>query len=205
MNEPAPSVDPFIVRIDRDVVRAKRAVSRRASVVGVVAMLIGGLVIVGLAVTLFAGTGSADALMIGVPGLIFLGGAVAQARVIKRGTPWYEGTELSDEAIRMTPDGMQLRLEDTEAEPVWLPWHTVAGFQLRRPFGQPILSLRLAPGVTAATAGVRGLDQPAVVRAFGPSNRRRGLSYGAAVLDQPVDAIDLAMRSFTDGRSGVGR
>lgn len=208
MTEHVPFPQPFVVRLDRATVIAKRAGARRANRVSLGISIVGGVILLALGVLSLAWALTSDGSLvlglIGVAGLAFLGGAVAQARVLRRARPWYEATDLPDEIIRMTPDGMQLGSESA-AEPVWLPWPAVAGFRYGQSFGQPILTLLLTPGVTPATPGVRGLDQPEVASAFGPGRRRRGIFYGLAALDQSVEAIDAAMRSFTNGRAGVLR
>ncbi|MDX6251627.1 MAG: hypothetical protein QOF10_4987, partial [Kribbellaceae bacterium] len=73
-------------------------------------------------------------------------------------------------------------------------------------FGQFVLDLRLAPGIGATTAGVRGLDQAAVRAVVKPSPllKPTGL-YLVSALDQPVHVIDQALKHFSDGQAGVSR
>lgn len=208
MTQPAPSPEPFVVHLDRATVLAKRRGARSANRVSLGVSVIGGLILVAIAALALRWAVTSDGTLavglVGLPGLAFLGGAVAQARVLKRAAPWYEATDLPDEVIRMTTDGLLLASEGA-TEPIWLPWPTVAGFRYSRSLGQPILTLLLTPGVTPSTPGVRGLDQPAVARAFGSGNRSRGIFYGLPALDQNAGAIDAAMRTFTAGRAGVVR
>jgi hypothetical protein len=58
--------------------------------------------------------------------------------------------------------------------------------------------------VGATTAGVRGLDQPAVRTVVKPNPllRPTGL-FLVNALDQPVPVIDQALKHFSGGRAGV--
>lgn len=100
---------------------------------------------------------------------------------------------------------MELGVERAPA-PVVLPWSAVVGFRRKRTFGRQTLQVVVQPGVTAASPGVSGLDQPAVRALLRPSRRVKtaGL-YSVASLDQPVEAIDQALRYFSNGVAAVAR
>jgi hypothetical protein len=87
---------------------------------------------------------------------------------------------------------------------VILPWGTVHGFKQVKSFGQFVLELKLAPGIGATTAGVRGLDQPAVRAVVKPSPllKPTGL-YLVKALDQPVHVIDQALKHFSAGKASI--
>ena len=78
-----------------------------------------------------------------------------------------------------------------------MPWTAVKGFKQVKIFGQFVLELQLQPGIGATTAGVRGLDQPAVRTVVKPSPllKPTGL-YLVKALDQPVHVIDQAGMPF---------
>ncbi|TCO26414.1 hypothetical protein EV652_107306 [Kribbella steppae] len=116
---------------------------------------------------------------------------------------WYAGNELQPVAMRMTPKALELACEGA-AYPVVLPWQAVKGFRQEKLFGQYALELELASGVGATTAGVRGLDQPAVRTVVKPNPllRPTGL-FLVKALDQPVHVIDQALKHFSGGRAGV--
>ncbi|WP_433166876.1 hypothetical protein [Kribbella sp. CA-247076] len=116
---------------------------------------------------------------------------------------WYDANELQPIAMRMTPKALELACEGA-AYPVVLPWPTVRGFRQEKLFGQYTLELELAPGVGATTAGVRGLDQPAVRTVVKPNPllRPTGL-FLVKALDQPVHVIDQALKHFSAGQAGV--
>jgi hypothetical protein len=87
---------------------------------------------------------------------------------------------------------------------VSLPWTTVQGFKQEKVFGQFVLHLELAPGIAATSAGVRGLDQPAVRAVVKPSPllKPTGL-YLVKSLDQPVHIIDQALKHFSGGKAAI--
>jgi hypothetical protein len=118
---------------------------------------------------------------------------------------WYAASELPPVAMRMSPKGLELACEGAKY-PVILPWPTVRGFKQEKVFGQFVLDLRLAPGIGATTAGVRGLDQAAVRAVVKPSPllKPTGL-YLVSALDQPVHVIDQALKHFSDGQAGISR
>src|SRR5690606_26879502 len=155
------------------------------------ASLVGGLLLLGIGIAGLLGRSTGLGL-VGVAGIAMLAATIAQGRVLKRAELWYAAAHLPDEALRMTSDGLLLGAEGA-TEPVFLPWSAVAGFRAGQAAGQPTLTLLLTPGVTPSTPGVRGLDQPAVVRAFAPAQRGRGIFYSVAALDRGVEEIDAAL------------
>ncbi|MEV0287713.1 MULTISPECIES: hypothetical protein [unclassified Kribbella] len=116
---------------------------------------------------------------------------------------WYDANDVQPIAMRMSPKALELACEGA-AYPVVLPWQTVQGFRQVKLFGQYALELQLAPGIGATTAGVRGLDQPAVRTVVKPNPllRPTGL-FLVNALDQPVHVIDQALKHFSGGRAGV--
>jgi len=85
-----------------------------------------------------------------------------------------------------------------------LPWQTVRGFRQQKLLGQYVLELDLAPGVSATTAGVRGLDQPSVRTIVKPNPLLRPTGmFLVKALDQPVHVIDQALRHFSGGTAGI--
>jgi hypothetical protein len=146
----------------------------------------------------------AGVLMIASMLLLFGSGLVpfVQWGKLKR---WYAGTDLPPYALRMTAAALELGVEGAPA-PVVLPWPAVVGFRRKRKLGQPLLQVVVQPGVTAAGPGVSGLDQPAVRALLRRSRRVKTAGiYSVASLDQPVEAIDQALRYFSNGVAAVAR
>jgi hypothetical protein len=102
--------------------------------------------------------------------------------------------------MRISADGLRCSI-DAAPDSLFLPWHAIAGFHRRRWRGRWSLVLDLAPGVTAATPGVVGLDHPDVQRVL---QRKvlgiRGLRFAVNSLRQPVGEIDQALAYFSNGR-----
>jgi hypothetical protein len=67
-----------------------------------------------------------------------------------------------------------------------------------------MLELVIAPGVGATTAGVRGLDQPAVRAVVKPSPLLHPIGmFLVKALDQPVHVIDQALQHYSKGSAAV--
>jgi hypothetical protein len=197
----------FVVGIDRDAVLARRDVVRRGLRRGAwVSLGIGavGIVVAIYALLAFQGSGMwpfAVLLIVAMSPLV--ASTVLALRLEKVRTGWYEKNELPPVAFRMSPKGLELAC-DGAPYPVSLPWATVKGFKQEKVFGQFVLQLILAPGIAATSAGVRGLDQPAVRAVVKPSPllKPTGL-YLVKALDQPVHVIDQALKHFTDGKATI--
>ncbi len=116
---------------------------------------------------------------------------------------WYAAFPLQPVAMRMSERGLELAC-DGAGYPVMLPWGAVHGFRQKKLFGQYMLELSLAPGVGATTAGVRGLDQPAVRAVVKPSPLLHPIGmFLVKALDQPVHVIDQALQHYSGGKAAV--
>ena len=197
----------FVVGIDRDAVLQRRQVVRNVQRRGAwVTLVIGAVGIVAALYALIAFRGSglwpfALLLIAAMVPLVF--STVLALRLDAERQRWYDANELQPVAMRMSPKALELACEGA-AYPVVLPWPTVKGFRQQKLFGQYALELELAPGVGATTAGVRGLDQPAVRTVVKPNPllRPTGL-FLVNALDQPVHVIDQALKHFSQGQAGV--
>jgi hypothetical protein len=208
MSEQVP-VQTFVVGIDRGAVLRRRAVvgrgQRRAAWV---TLTIGALGIVAALAALIAFRGAGlwpfALLLIAAMAPLVLSTVLALRLEAER-QRWYAANELPPVAMRMSPKGLDLAVEGA-AFPVILPWATVKGFKQLKIFGQFVLELQLQPGIGATTAGVRGLDQPAVRALVKPSPllKPTGL-YLVKALDQPVHLIDQALRLFSGGTTSIMR
>lgn len=114
---------------------------------------------------------------------------------------WHAATDLPPFALRMSPAALELGCEGATA-PVVLPWAAFPGFKLRRRYGR--LVLVLARRIRTNTPGVTGLDQPAAAATLGHDWLVKSAGfYSINVLNQPLSAIDDALRYFTGGRAGI--
>jgi hypothetical protein len=197
----------FVVSIDRAAVLARRAVVRRVQRRGAwVTLTIGavGILVALSALIAFRGSGMWPfALLLILSMSPLVASTVLALRLDADRQRWYAANELPPVAFRMSPKGLELAC-DGAPYPVTLPWPTVQGFRQEKVFGQFVLDLNLAPGIAATTAGVRGLDQPAVRAVVKPSPllKPTGL-YLVKALDQPVHVIDQALKHFSDGKAGI--
>ncbi|WP_246486063.1 hypothetical protein [Kribbella qitaiheensis] len=193
--------------IDRGAVEARRGVVRRGVRRGAWVTLGIGAVGIGLAVyalLAFRGSGMWPfALLLILSMSPLVASTVLAVRLDGERQRWYAASELPPVAFRMSPKGLELAC-DGAPYPVILPWPAVAGFKQEKVFGQFVLHLTLAPGIAATTAGVRGLDQPAVRAVVKPSAllKPTGL-YLVKALDQPVHVIDQALKHFSGGKAGI--
>ena len=206
MSERAP-VQTFVVGIDREAVLRRRGLVSRAQRRGArVTLVIGamGILVALAALVAFRGAGLWPfALLLIVAMVPLVLSTVLALRLEKERQQWYAENELPPVAMRMSPKGLELAVEGA-AFPVILPWKTVKGFRQVKIFRQFVLDLQLAPGIGATTAGVRGLDQPAVRAVIKPSPllKPTGL-YLVNALDQPVHVIDQALKHFSGGTAGI--
>jgi hypothetical protein len=199
--------ESFVVGLRRDEVLRRRAAVRRVRMIGGSITLVMTAVGFGLSVVLMVMLG--DYWMLGLPmvaAMVILAWSglrsVRQSVALKR---WYEASDLPPYAMRMTPAALELGVEGAPA-PVVLPWQAVVGLRQQRRFGQPVLEVVLQPGVTPSSPGVSGLDQPAARATLQPSKLIKTAGfYGVPSLDQPVDAIDQALRHFSHGLAAVAR
>lgn len=206
MSEQVP-VRTFVVGIDRDAVLRRRETVRRNQRRGAwVTLAIGAVGVCGAlyALVAFRGAGLWPFALLLIVSMVPLVGSTALAlRLDAERQRWYAANDLQPVAMRISPKGLELACEGA-AYPVILPWSAVRGFQQTRVFGQFVLDLRLAPGIGATTAGVRGLDQPAVRAVVKPNPllKPTGL-YPVNALDQPVHIIDQALQHFSEGHASV--
>jgi hypothetical protein len=203
------AVTTLVVGIDRDAVLRRREVVRRVERRG--AWITLAIAVVGIAAAVYVlialrGSGLWPFALLLIVAMIPL--VASTALVYRRQAErreWYDATELQPVAMRLSPKGLELAC-DGASYPVLLPWPTVRGFKQQKLLGQYVLELALAPGIGATTAGVRGLDQPAVRAVVRPNPllRPTGL-FLVSSLDQPVHVIDEALRHFSDGAAGIQR
>lgn len=197
----------FVVSIDRDAVVQRREVVRQGLRRGAwVTAAIGavGIVVALYALIAFRGSGMWPfALLLILAMAPLVASTVLALKLEKERQGWYEKNELPPVAFRMSPKGLELAC-DGAPYPVSLPWTTVQGFKQEKVFGQFVLHLELAPGIAATSAGVRGLDQPAVRAVVKPSPllKPTGL-YLVKSLDQPVHIIDQALKHFSGGKATI--
>ena len=199
----------FVVGIDRDAVVRRREVVRTVERRGAWITLT--IAVVGVAAAIYAlvafrGAGMWPfALLLILAMIPLVLSTVMVFRIQADRQRWYAANELQPVAMRLSPKGLELAC-DGAAYPVLLPWATVRGFRQQKLLGQYVLELELAPGVSATTAGVRGLDQPSVRSVVKPNPllRPTGL-FLVRALDQPVHVIDQAMRHFSNGAAGIAR
>jgi len=197
----------LVVGIDREaVVRRRRLVGmlqRRGAWVTLAVGLVGIAAAVYVLISL-AGSGLWPfAVLLIIAMLPLVAATVLALRLDAQRKRWYAVHELQPVAMRLSEKGLELAC-DGAAYPVVLPWATVRGFRQEKLFGEYMLELDLAPGVSATTAGVRGLDQPSVRAVVRPNPLLRPTGmFLVSALDQPVHVIDQAMRHFSGGTAGV--
>nr|QEO74200.1 hypothetical protein [uncultured bacterium] len=200
-------VQTFVVGVDRQAAAQRRVVVRKVQRRGAWATLaVGALGIVGAVAALIAFQGAGlwpFALLLIAAMVPLVLSTVLSLRLDSERERWIAANELPPVAMRMSPKGLELACEGA-AYPVILPWGTVRGFKQVKIFGQFVLELKLAPGIGATTAGVRGLDQPAVRAVVKPSPllKPTGL-YLVKSLDQPVHVIDQALKHFSNGKASI--
>ncbi|TWD82367.1 hypothetical protein FB561_3497 [Kribbella amoyensis] len=198
-------MEGFVVGLDRSEVLRRRASVRRTRLVGGVVVIAFSAVGVGLSVELMVLLGDSWPV-----GLLMMAAFVLPVVAAVRGLwtnatmkRWYAAADVPPFALRMTAASLELGVEGAQ-RPLVVPWEAVRGFRRRLRFGQPILEVELRPGIQPITPGVTGLEQPAVQKMVRPSRLTKGAGlYGIASLDQPVEAIDQALRYFSRGGVGV--
>ncbi len=197
----------FVVGIDREALLRRREIVRKVQRRGAwVTLAIGavGIIAALYALIAFRGAGLWPFALLLIAAMVpLVVSTVLVLRIDAERQRWYGANALQPVAMRMTPKALELACEGA-AYPVVLPWQAVKGFRQEKLFGQYALELELAPGVGATTAGVRGLDQPAVRTVVKPNPllRPTGL-FLVKALDQPVHVIDQALKHFSNGRAGV--
>ncbi|MGW7680334.1 hypothetical protein ACWGID_06315 [Kribbella sp. NPDC054772] len=200
---------PFVVGIDRNAVVHRRAVVRTVERRGAWATLV--IAVIGIAAALYAlvafrGAGMWPFAVLLILAMVPLAlSTVMVFRIQAERQEWYAANELPPVAMRISAKGLELAC-DGAAYPVVLPWASVRGFRQQKLLGQYVLDLSLARGVSATTAGVRGLDQPSVRTVVKPNPLLRPIGlFLVTALDQPVHIIDEAMRHFSQGAAGIER
>lgn len=203
MTEPA-GATTFVVGLDRDTVLRRREVVRKIQWVGGWVSAVLAAIGVGLAVIfvvyaafVYPGEGMwpyAVLMLLSLLPLAFITATSLQLTANRK--RWYDATELPPFAMRMSPDALELGCEGAPA-PVVLPWDVVKGFKVRQRFGEPVLEIALNPGVP-------DLVHPAARAALQPNRLLKSPGFVAvAALDQPVEAIDQALRHFSGGRTAI--
>lgn len=185
----------FVVEADPDAVARTRAVVLRAKHSSAWSGAIGGVLLVGIAVAAVATIGLSTAwplLGSGVAGVVLVADSRRHFAAARRMAATWAAIGVPPEAMRLSREGLRCRI-DMAPRPCFLPWPSVAAFHLR---GGRTLAVQLAPGVTAATPGVSGLDQHEVRRAL----RRRELRFPLSSLRRPPEDIDQVLAAFTAGR-----
>jgi hypothetical protein len=201
--------ETFVIGIDRDAVVRRREVVRTVERRGAwITLAIGvlGIAAAIYALTVFQGAGMwpfALLLILAMTPLVLSTVMVFRRQAERQ--QWYDANELQPVAMRLSAKGLELAC-DGAAFPVVLPWSVVKGFRQEKHLGQYVLELALAPGTGATTAGVRGLDQPAVRTVVKPNPllRPTGL-FLVKALDQPVHVIDEALKHYSGGSATVKR
>jgi hypothetical protein len=200
-------VQTFVVGIDRGAVLQRRAVVSKVQRRGAwVTLVIGalGIVLALYALIAFQGAGMWPFALLLIAAMTpLVVSTVLALKLDRERQRWFAVNELPPVAMRMSPKALELACEGA-AFPVILPWTAVKGFKQVKIFGQFVLELQLQPGIGATTAGVRGLDQPAVRSVVKPSPllKPTGL-YLVKSLDQPVHVIDQALKHFSGGKASV--
>jgi hypothetical protein len=200
---------PFVVLVDREAVLRRREVVRTVERRGAWVTL--AIAVVGIAAALYALVAFSGAGMWPFAVLLILAmiplllSTLMVFRLQSERQQWYDANDLQQVAMRMTLKGLELAC-DGAAYPVVLQWKAVRGFRQQKLLGQYVLDLDLARGVSATTAGVRGLDQASVRSVVKPNPllRPTGL-FLVKALDQPVHIIDEAMKHFSGGTAQVKR
>jgi hypothetical protein len=202
-------VQAFVVGVDRTAVLNRRETVRKAQQRGaLITAVIGGvgIVLAIAALVAFRGAGLWPFALLLILSMVPLLLSTVQAwRLAAARERWYAANGLPTVAMRLSPKGLELACDGAEL-PVILPWTTTRGFKQEKVFGEFVLKLVLAPGAAATTAGVRGLDQPAVRAVVRPSPLLKPVGmYVVSALDQPVHVIDQALHHFSTGRAGIAR
>ncbi|MFD8095036.1 hypothetical protein [Streptomyces malaysiensis] len=123
----------------------------------------------------------------------------ADIRRLKR---TWAAKEVSPVAMRLSAEGLRCAI-DSAPEPVFLPWSAIAQVRVT---GQGLSTVRvdLAPGASATTPGVSGLEQPeARMRMRRAWNGGMRLRFTVYALRQPISEIDQALGHFSNGRIGI--
>ncbi|MEU8222101.1 hypothetical protein [Kribbella sp. NPDC048915] len=200
---------PFLVGIDREAVLRRREVVRTVERRGAWITFVLGVVGIAAAVyalVAFRGSGLWPFALLLVAAMVPLVlSTVMVYRLQAERAEWYDANELPPVAMRISAKGLELAC-DGAAYPVVLPWGTVRGFTQHKLLGQYMLDLALVRGVSATTAGVRGLDQPSVRSVVKPNPLLRPTGmFLVKALDQPVHVIDEALKHFSNGTAAIQR
>jgi hypothetical protein len=200
---------PFVVGVDRDAVLRRREVVRTVERRGgwvTLALGVVGIVAALYALVAFRGSGMWPfALLLILAMIPLVLSTVLVYRLQAERVKWYDTNELPPVAMRISTKGLELAC-DGAAYPVVLPWATIRGFTQHKLLGQYMLDLALVRGVSATTAGVRGLDQPSVRSVVKPNPLLRPTGmFLVKALDQPVHVIDEALKHFSNGSAGIQR
>ncbi|MEV0054637.1 hypothetical protein AB0H34_29530 [Saccharopolyspora shandongensis] len=201
MDQELNAAPEFVVEIDAGTVARGRTVilrSRRAS--AWTSSIAAGIIIgLGGGVALAFPDNWPLMLLIALPGVFLALEAGRQFTAVRRLQEAWRQAGIPAVAMRISATGLHCSNEAAPA--VFLPWPAIAGIHLKRRLGQQMLVLELAPGTTATTPGVVGLDHPDVQRALRKKTLGvRGLWFGVRPLRQPLEQIDRAFAHFTGGR-----
>ncbi|MFC0622985.1 hypothetical protein [Kribbella deserti] len=200
----------FVVGLDRETVLRRRALVRKIQWIGgwisAILAAIGtslALVFVLYAGFIHPGAGLWPFAVLMLLSLLPLAFITTQSlRLTADRRRWYAAAELPPFAMRMSPAALELGCEGAPT-PVVLPWEAIKGFKVRERFGEPVLEIALNPG---GGVGATGLDHPAAKAALQPNRMLKSPGFVAvAALDQPLEAIDQALRTFSGGRTAILR
>ncbi|WP_079343891.1 hypothetical protein [Streptomyces antioxidans] len=142
------------------------------------------------------------ALMFAWPVALLLYDARRRFTALRRLKRTWAVKDVSPVALRLSPEGLRCTI-DAAPDPVVLPWSAIARVRVT---GQGVSTVRvdLIPGVSAATPGVSGLDQPeARMRTHRTRKGRTRLRFVIYALREPLGDIDQALGHFSNGRVGV--
>lgn len=208
MSEQVP-VQTFVVGIDREAVLRRREAVRKGLRQG--AWVTAGIGALGIGIAVYAllafqGSGMWPFMLLLIASMApLVASSVVALRLVKDRERWFAANELQPVAMRMSPKALELACEGGSYA-VMLPWESVRGFQQVKIFGQYVLELRLQRGVGATTAGVRGLDQPAVRAVVKPHPLLKPTGmFAVNTLDQPVHVIDQALQHYSGGKTAMLR
>jgi hypothetical protein len=181
------TVRMYIVETDRAAVAQSREITLRARRQGGWISLVGGGLIIGIGAALVVGLQSFWGLIEAVPGVILCVEGARNLAEFRRLRTLWSANDIRPVAMVLSAEG--LRCDPLDGGSVFLPWDAVAGVRRDRRRYQWSLVVAIAPGVTAATPGVEGLDRP-----------HRAFRYKERLLRASNEEIDRAFGEFTAGR-----
>lgn len=197
MTQPSAPAEILVVGTDVELAKRLRRRSRRILRVGAtVSVVLAALVVAGGLVLTFALDAGIGGVGFVVAGCLLLWTSWSQISRLRRDRAWFNGDGLTEEAFRISSEGLRLTVEGAD-RPVVLPWPAVRSVATARWLGQQILIV--LPGDSAADeVCVEGLEQPAVRRALS-TKVPGGLYYSVRCLTVPLDDVAAAVSGYSAG------